>query len=75
MQGSPRLFPATFDEARADFEYAWRMFLSKRTDADFQALARSARLDREEIRAVGRGREVAFAKAQLDDALSLRRDV
>ena len=28
---------ATFDEARADFECAWRVFLSKRTDADFQA--------------------------------------
>jgi hypothetical protein len=28
---------ATFDEARADFEAAWRVFLSKRTEADFQA--------------------------------------
>ena len=28
---------ATFDEARADFEGAWRVFLSKRTEADFQA--------------------------------------
>jgi hypothetical protein len=27
---------ATFDEARADFESAWRVFLSKRTEADFQ---------------------------------------
>ena len=27
---------ATFDEARADFEAAWRVFLSKRTEADFQ---------------------------------------
>ena len=26
---------ATFDEARADFEYAWRVFLSNRTEADF----------------------------------------
>jgi hypothetical protein len=28
---------ATFDQARADFEAAWRVFLSKRTEADFQA--------------------------------------
>src|ERR1700726_727388 len=27
---------ATFDEARADFEAAWRVFLSKPTEADFQ---------------------------------------
>ena len=27
---------ATFDGARADFESAWRVFLSKRTEADFQ---------------------------------------
>jgi hypothetical protein len=26
---------ATFDQARADFEAAWRVFLSKRTEADF----------------------------------------
>jgi len=33
---------ATFDQARADFEAAWRVFLSHRTEADFQggALAR-----------------------------------
>jgi hypothetical protein len=28
---------ATFDEARADFEHASQVFLSKRTEADFQA--------------------------------------
>jgi hypothetical protein len=28
---------ATFDQARADFEAAWRVFLSKRTETDFQA--------------------------------------
>ena len=27
---------ATFDEARTDFESAWKIFLSKRTEADFQ---------------------------------------
>jgi hypothetical protein len=28
---------ATFDQARAGFEEAWTVFLSKRTEADFQA--------------------------------------
>src|SRR6266851_5697369 len=28
---------ATFDQARADFELAGKVFLSKRTEADFQA--------------------------------------
>src|SRR5271154_1325213 len=28
----------TFDEARAAFEAAWRVFLSKRTEADFDAV-------------------------------------
>ena len=27
---------ATFDDARADFERAWQVFLSNRTEADFQ---------------------------------------
>ena len=27
---------ATFDQARADFEQAWAVFLSNRTEADFQ---------------------------------------
>jgi hypothetical protein len=27
---------ASFDEARADFESAWKIFLSKRTEADFR---------------------------------------
>ena len=27
----------TFDQARAEFEEAWRVFLSKRTEGDFQA--------------------------------------
>jgi hypothetical protein len=34
---------ATFDQARADFEGAWRVFLSKRTEADFEKW----RLDRD----------------------------
>jgi hypothetical protein len=34
-----------FDQARADFEGAWRAFSSKRTEADYQAWE-STRLDR-----------------------------
>ena len=52
---------ATFDEARADFEGAWRVFLSKRTEADFQAW-RDQRDWTARKYAEGRGREVAFAK-------------
>src|SRR5216684_4545654 len=44
---------ATFEEARADFGSAWQVFLSKRTEADFQEVARTARLDRAKICAVG----------------------
>jgi hypothetical protein len=28
---------ATFDQARADFEAAWKVFFAKRSEADFQA--------------------------------------
>ena len=35
---------ATFEQARADFETAWALFLSKRAEADFQAW-RDATLD------------------------------
>lgn len=31
----------TFEEARADFEAAWRVFLSNRTEADFDEYRRS----------------------------------
>jgi hypothetical protein len=36
IRASISLTAATFEEARADFERAWLVFLSKRTDADFQ---------------------------------------
>jgi hypothetical protein len=42
---------ATFDQARAAFESAWRLFRSKRPEAD-PGLARSARLDGGEILAL-----------------------
>jgi hypothetical protein len=43
----------TFEEARADFERAWRVFLSKRTEGRFSGVARSEGLDRPKICAVG----------------------
>jgi hypothetical protein len=36
-------------EARADFEAAWRVFLSKRSEADFQEWRGSAGLDGGEV--------------------------
>jgi hypothetical protein len=35
--GRMRGTAASFDKARAAFETAWRIFLSKRAEADFQA--------------------------------------
>src|SRR6266702_8228122 len=32
---------ASFDEARSDFEAAWKVFLAKRTEADIQACVAS----------------------------------
>jgi hypothetical protein len=35
----------TFDQARSDFEAAWMVFLSKRTEGRLSGMARSAGLD------------------------------
>jgi hypothetical protein len=37
---------ASFEEARAAFETAWRVFLSNRTETDFSSVARAAGMDR-----------------------------
>src|ERR1700747_2781175 len=39
----------TLDQARADFEAAWKVFLSKRTEAGLPSLARSRSLDSREV--------------------------
>jgi hypothetical protein len=44
---------ATFDEAKAGFEAAWLQFLPTRTEGELPGMARSARLDGEEICDVG----------------------
>jgi hypothetical protein len=57
---------ATFDQARAAFESAWRLFRSKRPEAD-PGLARSARLDGGEILALRprRARAAGLAGSRL----------
>jgi hypothetical protein len=45
----------TFDEARADFEAAWQVFLSKRTEADFQAWRHQRDWTAEKYRRFDRG--------------------
>ena len=65
--------PATFDEARADFEKAWRVFLSKRTEADFQKwrdqrdwmVEKYRRFDRGE-RTVATSRRIALSKTEFN---------
>ncbi len=46
---------ATFDQARAAFESAWRVFLSKRTEADFQAWRHQRDWTAEKYRRFDRG--------------------
>ena len=46
---------ASFDEARADFEGAWKIFFSKRTEADFQAWRDQRDWTAEKYRRFGRG--------------------
>jgi hypothetical protein len=54
---------ATFDDARADFESAWRVFLSKRTEADFQAWRDQEAWTAEKYRRFDRGRAHAVGLA------------
>jgi hypothetical protein len=49
---------ATFDQARADFEAAWRAFLSKHTEADFQACQDQRDWTAEKYRRFDRGERV-----------------
>jgi hypothetical protein len=54
---------ATFDEARADFEAAWRVFLSKRTEVDFQEWRDQRDWTARKYAHVGSRRRVAVAAA------------
>ncbi len=53
---------ATFEEARADFERAWLVFLSDRTDTDFQAWRGERDWTERKICAVGRWQAPGAAK-------------
>jgi hypothetical protein len=53
---------ATFDRARADFEAAWRVFLSKRTAADFQAWRDQRDWTAEKYRRFDRGERMPSQK-------------
>jgi hypothetical protein len=62
----------TFDQARAEFEEAWRVFLVNRNRGGFPGVAPSTRSDREEICHVGARREASIANPELEDALPVR---
>jgi hypothetical protein len=66
----------TFDQARADFEQAWAVFIPIEPDGSrFSGVARWAGLDRAKIYHVGTRREVAVAEAELAHEMSLRRSL
>jgi hypothetical protein len=46
---------ATFDHARADFECAWALFISKRTEVDFQTWRKQQAWTAEKYRRFDRG--------------------
>jgi hypothetical protein len=50
---------ATFEQARADFEAAWKVFLAERTEADFQAWRDQEAWTREKYRRFDRGERMA----------------
>jgi hypothetical protein len=49
---------ATFDQARADFEAAWKVFLANRTEADFKAWRDQKAWTAEKYRRFDRGKRV-----------------
>jgi hypothetical protein len=60
---------ATFDEARADFEAAWRVFLSKRTEVDFQEWRDQRDWTARKYAHVGSRRRVAVAGGNFSSSL------
>jgi hypothetical protein len=50
---------AAFDQARADFEAAWRVFLSNRTEADFQEWREQQAWTAEKYRRFDRGERMS----------------
>ena len=66
---------ATFDEARADFDAAWRVFLSKRTEVDFQEWRDQRDWTARKYAMWEAGERVAVAAADQHHALRLWRVV
>jgi len=63
---------ATFDQARADFEAAWRVFLSKRTESDFQAWRDQRDWTTRKICDVASRRAAAIAETRLAYEMPVR---
>ncbi len=68
------LTAATLDRARADFEKAWRVFLSNRREADFQAWRDQRDWTARKYAMWERGETDADAETWFADAVPLRRD-
>jgi hypothetical protein len=66
---------AAFDQARAAFEAAWRVFLSKRTEPDFQEWREQRDWTARKYGHVGSWRTVAVAAADQHHAVHLWRVV
>jgi hypothetical protein len=64
---------ASFDEARADFEGAWKVFLSNRTEADFQAWSDQRDWTERKYAMWARGEKLPSQIFSFDDNVPLRR--
>ena len=64
-----------FDQARGDFEAAWRIFSAKRTDADFQAWRNQRDRTAAKYAAWARGEKLPSQIPNFNDGLPLRRPV
>jgi hypothetical protein len=66
---------ASFEAAHSAFEAAWREYLPKRSEADFQEWRDERDWTERKYAHVGSGREDAGAEAKLHDAPSVWRNV
>lgn len=62
-----------FDAARADFDAAWKVFLPRRTEAEFEASPPAETVDRQQIRAMGCW--ISEQARQRSDPVPMWRDV
>ena len=63
---------ASFDQARADFEAAWREFLSRRTEADFETWRAERDWTARKYAHVAGRRAAAVAETKCSDDVPLR---